>query len=272
MIRVRCPHCRELLELDRPAPVFLCPACNNTCRLPASVAVPARQEEEILDVVAADEEPRRPRRGEAITAEAPDERRRPRGRRDEEDEGEDVDLEVVEDGDDRRRRKRRKRRRRRSGGGGGGIDLDWVSFPLILMIVLGFPALIFSVLIFLVNPLAALASLFMFGGGIWFMVIVAEDGFVTLLLCMFVPFYSLYYTFTNFERVAIPFLLQTIGSIGFMVAMGAQARRGGPRMESPSAVVYVMHQPTAARGKSGEEVADRLAPGHQAERTIQAIG
>jgi hypothetical protein len=67
--------------------------------------------------------------------------------------------------------------------------------------------------------------LLMTGGGIWFTAIAAEDGWVTALLVMFVPFYAWYYTFNNWERVAIPFLIQLVGTFIFFLSMGMMKAR-----------------------------------------------
>ncbi len=65
----------------------------------------------------------------------------------------------------------------------------------------------------------------MMGGGIWFTAIALEDGLVTGLLVMFVPFYAWYYAFINFERVALPFIIQIVGTFIFFLGLGMAGSR-----------------------------------------------
>src|SRR5690348_3026575 len=101
MMRFRCPHCMQILEVDQPTDAILCPACEGWCRIPSqpqavresvSSQIPARKNEEAPQLP-------RPNR-DAVTD-------RPPGGlafspRDEE-EIEPVEFEIIEDGDKRRR-------------------------------------------------------------------------------------------------------------------------------------------------------------------------
>jgi hypothetical protein len=263
MLRFRCPHCLEVLETEKPSQVVRCPSCAKRCRSPGPKKptsqveelqeVVEEEEEEILDVIAVpDDEPFHSRR-EAVTNRKPDKVRS--RRRDEEDEEAVMDLEVVEDDEEdepapkRKRRPRRPRRRHRSS---SGIN---VNLALILPLVLfGVPGLGLVVLSFVVfNPVAGIACLLMVVGWIWFTILASEDGLGTVLACMFVPFYALIYTFNNFERVGIPFIIQFIGSIGYMVSTRVDRaapppRPGFQRMQSSPAPIML----TMAAGTAGQ--------------------
>ena len=203
MMRFHCPHCRHILEVAPFTEAFLCPACEQWCRIPAPdefelekdeahevveappvIAVPPRplpaprlalvdQEEEILDVVAVPQG-MPPMRRDAITERRPGEP----PLRFQDEEVEDVQLEIVEDGETRRRRRRRRRRR-----SGGSINIDYWISPSLILILIGAPgALIFTLLSFLIHPGAGFGCLLMMGGGIWFTAIALEDSLVTALL------------------------------------------------------------------------------------------
>lgn len=262
MLRFRCPHCMELLETDKPSQIVRCPSCAKRCRSPAAkkpveeaeeLQEVVEEEEEILDVIAVPEEEPSYSRREAVTDRKPDKVRS--RRRQDEDEDEAVDLEVIEEDEEDepapKRRKRRPRRRRRSS---SGSDLG-VNLPLILtLVLLGVPGFGLIVLSFVaLNPVAGIACLFMVVGWIWFTIIASEDGLVTVLACMFVPFYGLIYTFNNFDRVGIPFIIQFIGSIGFMVSTAKVDRPAAPPsgfrrvQSSPAPIRWTMASRTTGR-------------------------
>jgi hypothetical protein len=223
MMRFRCPYCQHILEVAKPTHALLCPACEQWCRIPLPEEFTLEREEvrDVVEVVRDTTTSSCPRR-EAITDRSPEER--PQPLRDEAD-VEDVQFEVIEDGEERRRRRKRRRRSRRRRSSGIGFDLDYISLPLILLIVMAPGGLILSILSFFIHPMAGMGCLLMMGGGIWFMLIAAEDGLVQALLVLFVPFYAWYYAFMNWERVAIPFLLQCVGGLVFSISLGAAGMR-----------------------------------------------
>lgn len=235
IMKFRCPHCQKLLETDEVGK-FLCPICKKWSRVPVPKKTVAAEEEEILDVLAVPQESRGSRR-EAITDREPD--RRPR-RRDEE-EVEDVDLEVVDEGDEGRPRRRKRPRRRRRSSGGDSI-LDSINLTLVLLVLLAPMGLgMVALLFFFVNPLVGLAGLLMVGGWIWFILIASEDGLLTVVLVMFVPFYSLYYASQNWDRVAIPFLMMVVGHLAVMLGGAIVGKKAsGRRMEGPAPIVRMM--------------------------------
>ncbi len=218
MMRFCCPHCQQVLEVAAPTEMLLCPACELWCRLPVAEEYKPSQEQGSTGL---GDEPRlAPTPPESIS----NVRSRPITTfrlRDEPDE-EEVKLEIIEGGDERRRKRRRRRRRRFR----IGFDLDyWVSPSLILLVLLVPAGIFFVVFSFLLHPGAGFGAFLMVGGGIWFAFIAAEDGLVTALMVLFVPFYSLYYLFTNFERVVVPFGIQCLGTIIFVVTLVSTSLR-----------------------------------------------
>ena len=241
MMRFRCPHCRQILEVIQLTEKLLCPACEQWCRIP----IPDEFElscEPKRDIpppnanvpfeprLTPSEPPRVPHRESITTRQSEELPLRPR---DELDEVEEVALEVVEDGDERRPKRRRRRRRRRSRGAGFDVDY-WISPTSILLILLVPGGIFLVVLSFFLHPGAGFGALLMVVGGIWFTLIAAEDGMVTALLVLFVPFYAWYFAFVNFERVAVPFLITCVGSIIFAVSLIVAGIHAGEESSLPT--------------------------------------
>jgi hypothetical protein len=72
---------------------------------------------------------------------------------------------------------------------------------------------------FWLHPMAGVGALMMIGSSLWLMLLAAEDGFLQAMLVLFVPFYVLYFVFTNYERAVIPFIIHCIGGIILMVSL-----------------------------------------------------
>ena len=107
----------------------------------------------------------------------------------------------------------RLRRRRTSSDGGLAHALPYVMWGTlaagVLLLGLAFVipaiAMIVSVLaIFLGLTCAAV-------GSVWLLIVVASDDIGKLLLCLFIPFYSLFYILSNFEETKRPFILYLLG-------------------------------------------------------------
>lgn len=227
MMRFRCPHCQQVLEVVTPTEMFLCPACELWCRIPLPHEFKPSKEETRPSVEPSsglEEEPRLAHsnpepipyeRSHAITTRRPEEES-PLRFRDEPNDVESVTFEIIEEGGEKRRKRRRRRRRR------SRVSLNlhyWISPSLILLILL-VPAGIFLIVVsFLLHPGAGFGAFLMVGGSIWFAFIAAEDGLSTALMVLFVPFYPWYFAFTNFERVAVPFALRCLGAIIFTVSL-----------------------------------------------------
>lgn len=236
MMRFRCPTCQNVLEVAKPTNALLCPACEQWCRIPVPDEFTLEREESRHAVETSQEYASPPRlRRDAVTDRPPEEQ--PYRLRDEAG-VEDVQFEVIEDGDEHRPRSRRRRRRRRRSSG-IGFDVEYISLPLVLLIILAPGGLILGILAFFIHPMAGFGCLMMMGGGIWFTLIAAEDGLTQVLLVMFVPFYAWYYAFTNWERVAVPFLLQCVGGLIFTFSTGMAGKRAADKGWSSAPVPFV---------------------------------
>jgi hypothetical protein len=265
MMRFRCPHCQQTLEVDQPTDAFLCPACEGWCRIP--VHPQAAQLSHAPGREAPRSGPLRTSPGQAGASPAtqtsftdqPPPELPPHYRNDQDIEP--VEFEIIEDGTQRRRRRKRRRRRQRNPGR-AGLEFTSANLPLVLLVLLAPGGLIFVILAFLVHPMAGMSSLFLVGGGIWLTLIAAEDGLGTALCVLFVPFYAWYFAITNWDRVVIPFLVHLLGIVMYAFSMGMAAYRASEqRLSGGPAPVLV----------SGQQFAHRSAPGHQNERTPQPI-
>lgn len=61
--------------------------------------------------------------------------------------------------------------------------------------------------------LLVLGGVAAFAGKRWFLAVASEDGLGTRLMCLFVPFYSTYYFFTNLRRTLMPFAVSCCGGV-----------------------------------------------------------
>lgn len=85
--------------------------------------------------------------------------------------------------------------------------------------------------------------LVMFVGNIWFLVIAFSDDVGQGLLCLCVPFYSLFYLATHWDECKFPFLL---GLGGFVMTMVTSCA-GGAALRETDDRVQVGHRPVVAR-------------------------
>ena len=252
MMRFRCPHCQQILEVEGLADTLLCPACEMWCRIPSSSAAaaaasqrsspppsPRWREEGRGDDFEIRREPPRPVIEPTFTPPQPPLEVQPVIAPPapvippqetiaepppveppalvpaESEEVEDIEFEVIKKGGQRRRKRRRRRLLRSLS---RGFDY-WVGPTLILLVIFGPAGLFLAILMFWLHPMAGVGALMVVGGGLWLMLLAAEDGFLQALLVLFVPFYVLYYVFANYERALIPFIIQCIGGVILMVTL-----------------------------------------------------
>jgi len=225
-ITVLCSGCSaKLAAPDRAAGKNVkCPKCQTLIAIPAQTPQP--EAEPKFEVIEPPERPAAPARKRdrdqddddatplSLEREEKAERPKPRKRRDEDD--------AEDDREPRPRRKKsssrrsfeepsRRRSRRRSGGnplaglGSGGVIGAAVVGLWLIGLVLG---LIWPVALIL--P-AGIGYLVAFVGGIWFLIIAFTDNAVQGLLCLFVPFYSLFYLISNWDSCKTAFLVQVGG-------------------------------------------------------------
>jgi hypothetical protein len=220
MIRLTCPGCQKILAIadTLAGRVVICPGCKGKVRVPKpgppAPAVEALEEVEELEEVE-DVPPARPQKtGIKPAADRGGTRRpaeededRPRRRR---------PPEEDEDGRPRRRRRPPKARRRKLKyeSGEGIFGMEPFTVVLIGLAILSLPLL---ALTFLVPKFGLITSiigfLIAFPSGLWFLWVVFTESPVAGLLCLFVPFFSIYWLITHFDECKRPFFLNTIGAV-----------------------------------------------------------
>jgi hypothetical protein len=162
----------------------------------------------------------------------------PRGRRrpvDDDDEDDDVPRARKkgtarsryddDDDDEPRPRSKKKRVKRRSSGGspfgsmgpvGGTLAVGGVLWLICLVLGFVWPAVMIAPMV--------IGYIIAFVGGIMLLVIAFKDDVVQGLLCLFIPFYSLFYLITHWDDCKHAFFIQ-LGGIG-MIMVSACAGAG----------------------------------------------
>jgi hypothetical protein len=199
MIRMQCPSCDKRLGIqdEQAGKVGICPACNERFNIPAAPAAEAITTS-------------RPRKKAAPGPrnEAPPPARLKR-RRSEDDEDESF---SEEDEEDERPVRKGGRKQRKSASGLSAYTITLIGLGAVGLLLLGlafvWPALSLAPMV--------LGYLTMAAGGIWFLVVAFQDSPVSGLLCLFVPFFSLFYLVMHFEEEKKPFFMQLLG---FALAM-----------------------------------------------------
>ena len=228
VIRLICPGCEKTLKVNetQAGKIITCPACKTRFQVPQPeldehpppkpsrrVTAAAVDEEE------AEEKPRRKRHDK----EEDDEDKPRRSRRDEE--------EDEEPRPRPRAKKKKKKLRSRQGGG----FAEWGLITQVLVISAAIWAISFA-LGFVWPPLMFVAlgvgAILTIVGGIMFLIVVIQDDIIQVILCFFVPFYSLFYLITHFDECKQAFFIQMAG-IGFLTlsmcaGVGAIAVMGKP--------------------------------------------
>ncbi len=186
MIEVRCPGCEALLRIrdELRGKTGACPKCKSRVHIPGHA--------EGFDVVVEDNVRVPVIRAQRQTALLPPPRQ----------------VREYDEYEDERPRPVRRRRRRRQFDGGNAIVIG-VSAALgvgLLCCVLSllhwgfaFPAILIGM---------ALGAT----GGIWHLVLAFQEDPICGIMCMFVPFYSLYYLITRWDETMRPFLVNLAGT------------------------------------------------------------
>jgi hypothetical protein len=260
--RVKCPGCAEIFTAAagtptpprKQAPVKKPPAQDEA---PGYEVVDGDEDSERVadkprsrrgraDEDEDDERPRRPRRGREGDEDEEDDEpaRRPRRRREGEDDDEDEERSrrsrrrLDDDDEDEPPRRPRKKKRRKNSTSFGGLSTA-------VKVVLGVVGvcLVLSVVGIFVPPVAyvpvALGWLLQFAAGIWLLVIAFQDSALHGLLCLCVPFYSLFYLITHFDDTKNVLFLWLIG-FGLLIMGGCsggvgEVMRGEGRPNRPRA-------------------------------------
>ncbi|MCI0463529.1 MAG: LamG domain-containing protein [Gemmataceae bacterium] len=221
MIEVLCPKCERTLRVNEAlaGKIGACPTCKTRFRVPTPENPTGISEAP----------PQRSRPGQQD--EQPFARPQPRRRMDDDD----------EPGDFPALRSRPGRRHRRRASSGSLLGMSWFTAALVGLAVFG---LVF-VGLSLVWEMAYMAPMILGGvvaflAGLWFLVVAFQDSVGQGLLCIFVPFYSLYYLITHFEEEKLPFfgqltgaglVLMAIGGVALSQAVSGPRRPGGPVAE-----------------------------------------
>jgi hypothetical protein len=241
MIRIKCPKCDKALGVDdaKAGAVASCPGCGAKFRVPvpkAKAAGPSsaaiRPKSAAPPAPAKPAAPKRPWAGDAHEDDKPyvfqqepepspetKPQRRPIAEQYEDDEDDD------EDRGDRRGPRRKKKKRARRGGesSGSGFLVGMVVFALVGLLFAGL-GFVFWPLGFVAVAIGGIGGMI---GGIWFLVVAFQEDILQGILCLFVPFYSLYFLITRLEEAGKPFLLNVVGSvlmgIGFVPAIAGLA-------------------------------------------------
>ncbi len=213
MIQFLCPGCQQSFTVDnsRANSIGTCPKCSSRFYVPESPDAPAPPPP--LPVR------KSPTPAEPVTLkrhryEDDEPRRNSRKRTDDWDDDEEDD----EEDDEPVRRTKRRRKKKKS----HGIFEDGNSFSTFLLGYVGISILLIAVssaipqVIFLPLVIGWLVGT---GAGIWFTVLTFQDSLEAGLLCLFLPFYALYYLITNFDYVSKSFYLSLISSLMMFVSL-----------------------------------------------------
>jgi hypothetical protein len=239
MIHLQCPYCHTKLAVKEAMAGRLgaCPKCQNKVRIPQleTLAPDDLAEERVSATPKREAVAQPPRPARRFEEDDDDRPARPRRR-------------PIDDADDRadddepaprRPRKRRKRRRRESSSSSAFGDFNPIWFALIGVAVIWIICFGLS----FVFPLIALVplglgGLLSFAGLIWFLIVAFQDDVLAGVLCLFVPFYSLYYFISHFDETKAPFFTQLLGTLMMFTSMCAGGMSGAMHSDRPPPGVH----------------------------------
>ncbi len=267
MIRMKCPKCEKKLAVDdsKAGGVAACPECGQRFRIPGTrqqtpasaksspAAVPPVAKRRVPEPKVASSKPvkqpaARPTEdwehedSSPYQVEKPVESKPPPELRQSMFTEVEEDMEMEDFGMDREyvERKKARRRQERQAELFSGVSYFKAMMYGCLFLFLLFGALAFFKPVFVIIPILV-GNAVAFAAGIWFLVLafMDDDGILPGILCLFVPFYSLYYLITRWDREWRPFVVQLMGlliifgSIGLAVG-GSAAGFGGSFFFSPT--------------------------------------
>jgi hypothetical protein len=281
---IRCPHCRQSIELGSRKPgkyAFKCPKCTNQVAVgipeepgkspdvfllkpePATppIGSPALKPASD-DVTTSHKEAAREQGGERKNKRIPgpendsaDENQEPRARRvvpDDtgRDENEGSTHRINEADSSRPPHHKRKRKKKKTASAGQLVAPLLVALGVWIALVVA--AFLFRPVVY---GLLILGSIVTFMGRSTFLQVAREDGMGTWLACLFVPFYSTYYFFTRMGRTLVPFLIGCCGYVflGSGIVLwfvhlsepAAEADEERPEHEVAGLAITVAGKPTA---------------------------
>jgi hypothetical protein len=155
-----------------------------------------------------------------------------------------------EEDEEPRPRPRAKKKKKKSRSRQGGGFAEWGIITKVLVVCAAIWAISFA-LGFVWPPLMFLAvgvgAILTIVGGIMFLIVVIQDDIVQVLLCFFVPFYSLFYLVTHFDECKHAFFIQMAGfgflTLSMFAGVGTIAVMGKP--EPPKKVELDRPAPVA---------------------------
>jgi hypothetical protein len=238
MIQIQCPQCHTKLAVKEAMAGRLgaCPKCQTRVRIPE------------LETITPDDVPEE-RISTAPKREAGAQRARPPRRADDDDDDNDEDVRParsrrrrIEDADDRaddeepapRRRPKKKKRKRRSEESSLFTSIDPFYIGLACVGIIWLITFVLSIFVPVIAfvPIG-LGYLLSFVGGIWLLVVAFQTDVTAGLLCLFVPCYSLFFVFSNFDECKKPFFAQVLGTVMIMSGFVAATIGGAMHHEPP---------------------------------------
>lgn len=203
MIQFLCPGCQQSFTVDnsRANSIGTCPKCSSRFYVPESPDAPAPPPP--LPVR------KSPKPVEPVTLkrhrhEDDEPRRNSRKRTDDWDDEEEDDEPI-------RKTKRRSKKKKSlsffdAGNSFSLFLLGYVGLSILMMLLsFAVPQAIFLPMV--------LAWLVASGAGLWFTILTFQDSLEAGLLCLFVPFYGLFYLITNFDYVKKSFYLSVVSML-----------------------------------------------------------
>lgn len=235
MLRLVCPGCDKTLGVPATAAgkPSTCPACATRFLVPADAEpepAPAPRPRARVSVTRddGDEDDDRPRRPIRRRPHDEDDESVARGRRvdddDEDDEEDDRPARGRRVGDEHGGSSRKSKRRRNGALGWYLGPLGRVAENAVVTVVLA--------LVSVPHPwvgvilLTLWAGLVMTAGGLWFAAVTLQDGLGEFFRCAVVPFHSLFYAISNWQRVKQPVTLQFIGFGQMLVVIALMFANG----------------------------------------------
>jgi hypothetical protein len=242
MIPLQCPHCdKKLVVRDEWAGrLGVCPHCKNRIRLPQAETTADEPADERYSAAPQEESRSPPRRTRRRADADADEREEPVRKRRRPTEDEDLPPEEEEPAP-RPVAKPKKKRRKRTSQGFSALDpflLGLLGVGLLGLLTSGL-ALIWPAVSFAPLGLGWLVTLV---GQIWLLVVAFKEDALQGILCLFVPFYVVYFLITHFEEAKRPFFVWLVGivvlTMSFCAGGGSASRNANiprsPRGEHPS--------------------------------------
>ena len=234
-MRIECPNCNQRLKIDdsRAGAVATCPACQRKMRIPevttddeSTRPLSQTVERQTVEPSPNDDKPAPPKR-----------RRKPIE--------EDAFLSDLDDSEDHEEtdddeeewkptRKRKKKGSQIAWGRvlGGGL-MAMVRYTLAAFGLLVVMFITFAIAIHLPGVVMGVGLLVYLIGYLWIIIVPFDDGALTGLLCLFLPFYGLYYLIKNWDKMKDPFLVTSAGLllifVGSCAGGGMKPRPRGQR-------------------------------------------